>query len=435
MTQLALLNLSDDDVDLLTRLSRRDDLRLEALYQSDPTALAARLAGIADIPVFTDIEALADLSIELCAGREETRALALRLAGRARAAGRRGPSFVLIDDLLRRLGVPEDALEPAGAEPAASDLLPPLEAPEPSFGVPTIDLFYDPARLSAWLADASWKFAGADSAVVWRREAEGRRWTLMSFAPSADRLPPVAFPPEELEQRLTEGRLESRPVGDAAAPFRALFVPLPGEASPFGLLGVFKSWTPGEWPRPVRETLAARGVELGQALDRCVNVSRIGLELKHLRFKERVRDLLLEGSDTPAVRWGRCLAALLEEVPARGAWYFERTPDGQRLELIAATSSGGAVHGQLSIPVGFGLVGGAFGRSRKVSWFAEDPDVGGETCAIPIDAGRGAARTPLGVLLLEGVPSSDQDEGAAARRIDLIRDILAPILAAPEPAE
>jgi hypothetical protein len=472
MTHLALLNLSDADVDLLTRLARQDRFRLDALYHADPSALAARLAGIAAVPVFSDLEALADLPIDVCAGREEARELAGRLAGRARASGRPGPTFLLIEELVGALssrngdstgalvaedrpasgaGVPDPspalrpvpgssqggASSPSGFDAAPSSTVAPSSAApaSPELGVPTIDLFYDPARLSAWLAESAWKFADAASAVVWRREAEGRRWTLMSFAPSADSLPPVAFPPEELEQRLRDGHLESRPVGDAAAPFRALFVPLPGEESPFGLLGVFRAWTPGDWPRPLREEFARRAVELGQALDRCVNVSRIGLELKHLRFKERIRDLLLEGTDPPAARWGRCLAALLEEVPARTASYWQRTPDGQRLEMIAATSAAGAVHGQLSIPIGVGIVGGAFGRPRKTTWFCEDTDIPGETCVVPVDAGRGAARAPVGVLLLEGVPPSDQDDGEAGRRIDLLRDLLAPILAPPDASE
>jgi hypothetical protein len=483
MTHLALLNLSDADVDLLTRLARQDRFRLDALFHADPSALAARLAGIAAVPVFSDLEALADLPIDVCAGREEARELAGRLAGRARASGRPGPTFLLLEELVGALSSrdgdsapgapaeeraangaggatvpPEDAFRATGAPVGAGPPAPgaasrPAEAPRaatpppfttpppamtpapPELGVPTIDLFYDPTRLSAWLAESAWKFAEASSAVVWRREAEGRRWTLMSFAPSADSLPPVAFPPEELEQRLRDGHLESRPVGDAAAPFRALFVPLPGEESPFGLLGVFRAWTPGDWPRPLREEFARRAVELGQALDRCVNVSRIGLELKHLRFKERIRDLLLEGTDPPAARWGRCLAALLEEVPARTASYWQRTPDGQRLEMIAATSAAGAVHGQLSIPIGVGIVGGAFGRPRRTTWFCEDTDIPGETCVVPVDAGRGAARAPVGVLLLEGVPPSDQDDGEAGRRIDLLRDLLAPILAPPDASE
>ncbi|HEX7880456.1 MAG TPA: hypothetical protein VF720_13665, partial [Candidatus Eisenbacteria bacterium] len=82
----------------------------------------------------------------------------------------------------------------------------------------------------------------------------------------------------------------------------------------------------------------------------------------------------------------------------------------------------------LSVPVGSGLIGGAFGGTTRASWFCEAADGSGEIVTIPVDGGRGGQRAATGVLLIEGVPPADDDPRDAERRVDLLRDILAPLV-------
>jgi hypothetical protein len=332
---------------------------------------------------------------------------------------------------------PEEAPAPAGEETTARSDEPPAPRPGPSrrtLGTPTIDLFYDPARLAEWLATSALGVSGADAAVVWRRESDGRRWSLMAFGPDPDRLPAVTFPPEELEQHVQGGLLRVGPLSDGAGgnldpPVRALYLPLPGTDGPFGLLALFQPWDAPDWPKGVRDELAARAPELGLALERCLQLSKVGLELKHLKFKEKLRDLLLDDALDTTARWRQCLEFLLVELSATSVWYFAAEEGGRRLQLVAATSTAGPIQGHLSLPVGSGLIGGAFGGSARASWFCEAADGSGEIVTIPVDGGRGGQRAPTGVLLLEGLPPADDDPRDAERRVDLLRDILAPLVA------
>ena len=489
MKQLALLALADAEVDLLTRLANRSDLTLTAVYHPDPHSLVARLAELAEVPVYTDLGELAELSLDGCLGGERSRTLADNLADRAVAVGRPAPMFISLDDADRFLDDPsgwtvparavaasepesnvgtaveeppsppaditapnveaapgaEAAAEPPAAVEPSAVPAPPDPTPAPTsyatpappstgrhaLGAPTMDLLYDPARLAEWLARSALQFAGAESAVVWRREADGRRWTLMSFAPDPERLPAVTFPPEELEQHAREHGLHVAALGDADAgdpPVRALYLPLPGGEGPFGLLALFESWDAPDWDPSVREELAGRAMELGLALERCVQMSQVGQELKHLKFKERLRDLLLDDRYAPAERWRQCLEFLLVELPATAVWYFAADETDGRLHLVAATSVSGPIEGHLSLPIGAGLIGAAFGGEQRASWFCESADGGGEIVTVPVDAGRGGQKSPIGVLMIEGVPPAEDDAREAGRRVDQLRDILAPLV-------
>ncbi|TPW15114.1 MAG: hypothetical protein FD129_959 [bacterium] len=469
MKQLALLALADAEVDLLTRLAHRADLSLSAVYHPDPASLVARLAELAAVPVYTDLARLAELTLDCCLGNERSRPLIETLAGHAAAAGRAGPVFVPIADAERFLedpagwGAPtpvelreEEADEPldaapldaapdetdpgelsiveAEAPPHATIETAPPEVPRRTLGAPTIDLFYDPQRLAEWLVLSALRLTGAESAVLWRRESNGRRWNLMSFAPDPERLPMVTFPPEELEAEVQSGLSRSGALGDGAGgglepPVRVLYLPLSGQDEPFGLLALFQPWSAPDWPRFVRDELSVRADELGKALERCVAMSKVGQELKHLKFKERLRDLLLDESLAPADRWRPCLEFLLAELPAQAAWYFAADEAAGRLRLVAAVSSQGVIEGELSLPMGAGLVGRAFGGAASTSWFGEAASEAGEMITIPVDSGRGGQRTPVGVLLIEGLPPADEDVRDSGRRVDLLRDILAPLVA------
>lgn len=472
MKHLALLALADAEVDLLTRLAHRTDLTLSAVYHPDPHSLLARLAELADVPVFTDLSALADLPLDCCLGNERSRPLIEALAGHAAAAGRGKPVFVSMAEAERFLDDPVRwgeafEMEVAGVvdPPITEDELPnsPLivevmeafppevepesrkhepvvlgSAVEPSpvrrtLGAPTIDLFYDPARLADWLVQSALRLTGAESAVLWRRELNGRRWNLMAFAPDAEWLPSVTFPPEDLEAEIQSGLSRSGPLGDGSGgglepPVRVLYVPLPGADEAFGLLALFQGWDTPEWPKPVRDELSTRAVELGNALERCVAMSKVGQELKHLKFKERLRDILLDDSLAAAPRWRLCLEFLLTELPAEAAWYFEADEAAGCLRLLSAVSTHGTIEGDLSLPIGAGLIGRSFGGTAPISWFGEGGKDAGEMVTIPIDGGRGGQRAPAGVLMIEGLPPVDDEARDVVRRVDLLRDILAPLV-------
>ncbi|MDZ4804604.1 MAG: hypothetical protein SGI90_07090 [Candidatus Eisenbacteria bacterium] len=463
MKHLALLALADAEVDLLTRLAQRSDLTLSAVYHPDPHSLVARLAELANVPVYTDLEALADLPLDCCLGNERSRPLIEALAGHAAAAGRERPAFVSIAESERFLEDPIGWSSPVTAlDLEIADDQPPdervqtelptgsPETPSPvdiestsvmtepvrvrrTLGAPTIDLFYEPSRLAEWLVQSALRLTGAESAVLWRRETNGLRWTLMAFAPDADRLPAVTFPPEELEAEVQSGLSRSGPLGDGSGvglepPVRALYVPLPGAGEPFGLLALFQPWSAPEWPKFVRDELSARAGELGGALERCLAMSKVGQELKHLKFKERLRDCLLSDTLAPADRWRLCLEFLLEELPAQAAWYFAADESAARLRLVAAVSISGPIEGELSLPMGTGLIGHSFGGTAPTRWFGEAGLGAGEMVTIPVEGGRGGHRTPAGVLLIEGVPSVDEETLDAGQRIDILRDILAPLI-------
>lgn len=455
MKHLALLALADAEVDFLTRLAHRSDLTLSAVYHPDPHSLLARLAELADVPVYTDLAALAELPIDCCLGNERSRSLIDALAGHAAAAGRVKPLFVPIHEADRFLEDPigwgefqdVELLEMADAIPPKVESAPapvvvevaPVESETEAaplrrtLGAPTIDLFYDPARLADWLVLSALRLTGAESAVLWRREANGRRWTLMAFGPDAERLPAVTFPPENLEEEVRSGLSRSGPLGDGSGgglepPVRVLHVPLPGADEPFGLLALFQPWSLPEWPKSVRDELSFRSTELGLALERCVAMSKVGQELKHLKFKERLRDLLLDDALAPAARWRACLEFLLTELPAEAAWYFEADEAAGRLRLLAAVSTRGPIEGDLSLPIGAGMIGRVLGGSAPISWFGEAAVDAGELVTIPIDGGRGGQRAPAGVLMIEGLPPADEEARESGRRVDLLRDILAPLV-------
>jgi len=457
MKHLALLALADAEVDLLTRLAHRSDLTLSAVYHPDPHSLLARLAELADVPVYTDLAALAELPLDCCLGNERSRPMIDALAGHAAAAGRRKPLFVPIHEAGRFLEDPvgwgefqdvellemDDAVPPPAepvptpvvtvADPVESRPEPEAVPPRQTLGAPTIDLFYDPARLAEWLVLSALRLTGAESAVLWRREANGRRWTLMAFAPDAERLPAVTFPPEDLEEEVRSGLSRSGPLGDGSGgglepPVRVLHVPLPGPEEPFGLLALFQPWSLPEWPKSVRDELSFRSAELGLALERCVAMSKVGQELRHLKFKERLRDLLLDDAMAPAARWHASLGFLLTELPAEAAWYFEADETAGRLRLVAAVSTRGPIEGDLSLPIGAGMIGRVLGGSTPTSWFGEAAADAGELVMIPIDGGRGGQRVPVGVLMIEGLPPADDETRESGRRVDLLRDILAPLV-------
>lgn len=488
MKQLALLALSDRDVDLLRRVRHHPGLALQAIYHPDPAALVIRLADMASLPVYTDLDPLIDLSLDVCVGDDKALELMEGLSARVGAAGRPSPLFVPLADVdrflcdpdhwkpeetLRREALPATPpeaprpappLEPAPPEsrmpapsaapttpaptieiisgpprpaPAAAEVAPAPAAPAPppvesapaTLGVPTIDLFYEPARLAAWLAEAAARLTQAGAAVIWRRENDGRRFPLMSFAPGPEALPSIRFDSDRLEALTQAGHWQSQEVTDDAAAGRhlGLFVPLPGEAGPFGLLALFRPVEAGEWPRAAREELTQRVPEIGRALARCVHLSQVGRELKDLQFKERVRDLLLDGAEPAGRRWERLLRYLVGEIGADVVCWFEASADREVLRLAASAASEGALSGDVTVPAGVGRIGRAF-RSRRVAiWFPEEPGVGGEEATLPVLAGFGPEERSVGVLLFEGLRAAGGEEGAARVRLERLQEILRPL--------
>lgn len=522
MKQLALVGLDDADVDLLVRLRQRDDLKLEAVYHSDPEALVMRLAGLARLPVVLDVSALAALDLDLCVSGGGAAAILKELQGRAQMSGRPVPLTVPIheieeflsdpdgyaargstrpskpaetppapsaavetDDAPDEPAVPETTVDhdipreeptpvtrketapprpeaaetatpesaapaapsPAAAEPEARKTATAtatnaateeeddedLEARVESLGSPTIEMFYEPVRLGTWLTEAACRTAGGSAAVLWRRDADGQRYTLVAYAPNSDSLPTIPFPPSQLDEFVRAGRVQVVAPEHFVAPettpppFHFLAVPLPGQSLSYALLGVFRPVENGDFPRAAITELSARAAELGLAVERCFQFARMGQELKGLRFKEKVRDLMLESGIPESERWSRLLRFLLEEVPADFGQFYRLSPDGLRLSLEAISSQAGEFEGWVSIPVGRGIIGAAMERERLSVYSADDGDPRG-MYLLPIRSKRIEGTTPIGVVVLDGAQERTAGGEETASLLETMAGIMAPLL-------
>jgi hypothetical protein len=532
---LALVALDDDDVDLLTRLRQRDDLKLEAVYHPDPEALVVRLAELVQIPVVADLAALTALPIDLWVGGSGAAPLMTEIKGRARKAGRGALVYIPASEIDEFLNDPEKhgvvaesgaetepvaavaAAPRSAAEPAAATVAaeiqnlnePPARAgasapgPEPldsetlslsdaeisgeestpvthkeavtaksdaveatahettetpplsegsaetrvadgdtegegdagwSLGVPSIELFYDPARLGTWLAESACRLAGGSAAVLWRRDPDGQRYTLVAYAPNSDALPTIPFPPTQLEEYVRAGRVQAVAPDHFVAPdatpppFHFLAVPLPGQELSYGLLGVFRPTSAGDFPRGAITELSARASELGVAVERCFQFARMGQELRGLRYKERIRDLMLDSMIPESERWSRLLRFLIEEVPADFAQFYRLSDDGLRLSLVAVSSRAEEFEGWVSIPASRGLIGAALDRERLAVYSSDDHSDPRGLYVLPIRARKGDGSLPIGVIVLDNAHERTADGEDTSGLLETTASIMAPLL-------
>ena len=93
MRNLAFLGLQDSEVDLLSRARRRKDVTLGAVYHTDPSALIVKLAGLADVPVVSEIDKLLELPIDLCVAGDEAGAMLETIRDEAERAGKSAPPW------------------------------------------------------------------------------------------------------------------------------------------------------------------------------------------------------------------------------------------------------------------------------------------------------------------------------------------------------
>lgn len=302
----------------------------------------------------------------------------------------------------------------AAPRPAAPGAVPHTEPPaEPvTLGSPSIGICYEPTRLVAWLASAAARLLGGSAAVVWQREANGERFSLLGYAPSTLALPALPTPPRMLEDLVRAGRPQvvssARLFAGAEmlVPLSLVTVPLPGAAGVFGLLGVFRPDTHGPVPPAALAELAHRAPELGQALDRCYRFAEMGQELKRLRFRDRLRDFMLGARFSAPGRWEELLALVLEAAPAAAAYVYRLDPVTARLELTAVGGDGEMATGHFSVPVGRGFVGSAFQREGVTVYSRDgldDLNDAHDLYLMPLRARRAGLDVPVALLMLDGV--------------------------------
>jgi hypothetical protein len=290
----------------------------------------------------------------------------------------------------------------------------------------------DPVRLSSWLAEEARRLARGNAAVVWRREPEGQRYALQAYAPDVASLPTVPIPPAVLEELVLAGRVApadpARLTGEGAPPppFILLAIPLPGLEAPWGLLAIFRPASEGPFPESILPPLAAAAATAGPLLEAGTRVATLKKELATLRFKERLRDLLLEPAAEEIDLWGRLLRFLLEEVPADFAVFYRLAPDGRRLALMAAAGSGGDLEGWISVPLGRGFLGTAFERGEPVMYAATEDDLEKALFLVPVHDGRGGA--PLGLILLDNAPLRTQGGEETGGFLEGVARIVEPLL-------
>jgi hypothetical protein len=210
-------------------------------------------------------------------------------------------------------------------------------------------------------------------------------------------------------------------------------VPLFGETSPLGLLGVFRPVGSGKFPPEVVAAFETRAGQFGLGLDRCFRFHVMDHELKALRFKERVRDLLLDNRPARAERWSRLLSFLLESIPADYAHYYGLSDDGQRLSLTGVAGETDGFEGWVSMPVGRGMIGSAVGRDRVIVYSSDDDAVDKSVFLLPIRAREKDRDEPVGVILLDGAANVSVDGEDTAGRLQAFADIVAPLLSVRNP--
>ncbi len=304
-------------------------------------------------------------------------------------------------------------------------------------GSPPLRDLFDPVLLSRWITGAALKAGGGFSSVLWKREAEGQRYALMSFAPDADRLPTVSFPPGELETHVRAGtpRVVDPPRppqgADGGPQFKMLAVPLAGDRGAFGLLGIFRRVADGPFPESFVAAVGSKSTDYGVALERSVEFSGMGAELRSLRFKERVRDLMLDSRVPASERWSRLLDFLVMETQADFAQFLRVSDDRARLSLEAAAGLSGDFEGWVSIPVGRGMAGRALERRSVTVYTADEMGDDRGVYLLPVRSGREEDALPIGVIVLDGAVDANASGEETRALLQIVGDIVAPLLKAP----